>query len=460
MNSRRQLRRDRWVIGDKTFIWHPFTQMQEYVNEDIIIVERGRGNYVYDVNGRKYLDGVSSLWCNLFGHRRKELDRAIHHQLERMAHSTLLGITHVPAVELAERLVAVTPSCLTKVFYSDNGSTAVEVALKMAFQYWQQAEGKRWASRQTFLTLDYAYHGDTIGSVSLGGIDLFHSLYRPLLFKTYKAPSPYCYRCPLGLRPDRCDMECVNEVENILKRHQRRIAALVVEPKVQAAGGMLVHPPGYLRRLRDLCSRYGVFLILDEVATGFGRTGRLFACQHENVEPDFLCLSKGLTGGYLPMGATLTTDRVFEAFLGRYEEFKTFFHGHTYTGNPLAARVASATLDIFQRDRILDKLPSKIAYLQRKLQSLADCAHVGDVRQMGFMVGIELVRNKRTKAPYAAKRRIGHRVCLEARRHGVLIRPLGDVVVLMPPLSITRSQIDLLTDAVRRSIRSVTEHVS
>ncbi|MBI3950976.1 MAG: adenosylmethionine--8-amino-7-oxononanoate transaminase [Acidobacteria bacterium] len=451
---------DEWVKWDRQFIWHPFTQMSEYLQEDPLIIERGRGNYLYDIRGKQYLDGVSSLWCNLFGHRRKELDRAISVQLNRIAHSTLLGISNVPAIELAKRLVEITPPRLTKVFYSDNGSTAVEVALKMAFQYWQQAERGRFASRTKFLTLVNAYHGDTIGAVSLGGIDLFHGAYTPLLFETYKAPSPYCYRCPLGLRPDRCQMECADEVERMVKKHQRTVAALVMEPMIQAAGGMIAQPPGYLRRMRELCTKYGVFLILDEVATGFGRTGCLFACQREGVEPDFLCLSKGLTGGYLPMAATLTTSEVFEAFLGRYEEFKTFFHGHTYTGNPLAASAALATLDIFEHQRVLEKLPRKIKCLRRRLQGLADLTHVGDIRQAGFIVGIELIKSKRTKVPYAPKERMGYRVCLSARRQGILIRPLGDIIVLMPPLSMTRPQIDLLADSVYHSIRLVTDHDS
>lgn len=440
---------------DKRLIWHPFTQMQEYGHEDTLVIERGRGNYLYDVNGKKYLDGVSSLWCSLLGHRRKEIDDAIACQLKQIAHSTLLGVTNVPAVHLAQQLVEVSPPGLTKVFYSDNGSTAVEVALKMAFQYWQQAEGRKFASKTTFLALENGYHGDTIGSVSLGGIDLFHKTYKPLLFKTYKAPSPYCYRCPLGLNPNRCRMECADEAEKVLKKHQRSIGALVMEPIVQGAGGMIVHPPGFLKRMRELCSKHGIFLILDEVATGFGRTGRMFACDHEGVEPDLLCLSKSLTGGYLPMAATLATDRVFEAFLGRYEEYKTFFHGHTYTGNQLGASAALAVLEFLEKRRIIEKLPSLVRCFGKKLQSLAGLDMVGDIRQAGLMVGIELVRNKRTKNPYPSKARIGHRVCMHARRHGVLIRPLGDTVVLMPPLTITRPQIDHLVDSARRGITAV-----
>lgn len=442
-------------VWDKSFVWHPFTQMREYVAEEIVIVERGEGNYLIDVNGKRYLDGVSSLWCNLFGHRKAPIDRAVRAQLSRIAHSTLLGVTNVPAVELARRLVSVAPTGLTKVFYSDNGSTAVEVALKMAFQYWQQAERRRYASRTTFLALAGAYHGDTVGAVSVGGVSLFHDIYRPLLFTTYKVPSPHCYRCPLKLDPELCRTECATEVEKVLKKKHREIAALVMEPVMQAAGGMIVQPQGYVRRMRELCSRYGIFLILDEVATGFGRTGKMFACQHDGVVPDFLCLSKGLTGGYLPMGVTLTTDRVFDGFLGRYDEFKTFFHGHTYTGNPLAASAALATLGVFERERVLEKLPAKIAHLHEALQPIGDMPCVGDIRQAGLMVGIELVKDRRKKLPYSPKLRIGYRVCRQARRHGVLIRPLGDTIVLMPALSITVEQIEHLAMAVRESIQSV-----
>lgn len=440
---------------DREYLWHPFTQMLDYSAERPIIVTRGRGNYLYDADGSKYLDGASSLWCNLFGHRKVAIDQAIRRQLARIAHSTLLGVTNAPAIELARRLTEIAPRDLTKVFYSDNGSTAVEVAMKMAFQYWQQAERRRYRARRSFLTFTNAYHGDTIGSVSLGGIPLFHGLYRPLLFKTHKAPAPYCYRCPLKLSPDKCQMECADEVERILRRRQGEIAGLVMEPLVQGAAGMLVQPAGFVKRMRELCERYGIFLILDEVATGFGRTGRMFACEHDGVTPDFLCLAKGLTAGYLPMAATLTTHRVYDGFLGRYDELKHFFHGHTYTGNQLGASAALATLRVFEKERILSKLTGTIASMRHVLESLNDIACVGDIRQAGMMVGIELVRSKTSRKAFPWKERMGHRVCLEARRHGVLIRPLGDTIVLLPPLSITRAQIRDLVAAVSASVRAV-----
>ncbi|HET6370863.1 MAG TPA: adenosylmethionine--8-amino-7-oxononanoate transaminase, partial [Nitrospiria bacterium] len=324
--------RDRLKRLDHKHIWHPFTQMKEWEGEEPLVIESGRGNYLIDSRGRRYLDGVSSIWVNLHGHRKGAIDRAIKKQLDRIAHSTLLGLTHPPAALLAAELVRLSPRGLTRVFYSDNGSTAVEVAIKMAFQYWRHL-GER--KKATFVSLANAYHGDTVGSVSVGGIDLFHGAFRPLLFKTLKAPSAYCYRCPLDLAYPGCDLACAEEIGKILRKHQGKIAALVVEPLVQAAAGMIMPPRGHLKRLRALCDEFDVLLIVDEVATGFGRTGKMFACQHEGVTPDLMAIAKGLTGGYLPLAATLTTEKIYRAFLGDYSEFKTFFHGHSYTGNPL-----------------------------------------------------------------------------------------------------------------------------
>lgn len=440
--------------ADKKYLWHPFTQMKEWLGETPLVIERGQGSFLYDIRGKKYLDGVSSLWVTLHGHRKREIDAAVRAQLSKISHSTLLGLSNVPSIELARRLVSVAPPGLSRVFYSDNGSTAVEVALKMAFQYWQH-KGRN--KRTRFICLREAYHGDTIGSVSLGGIDLFHSLYRPLLFDTIKAPSPYCYRCELGLTHPACGLSCAEVMERIIRNNADRTAAVVVEPCVQAAAGMIVHPPGYLRAVREACTRHGVFLAADEVATGFGRTGRMFACGHEGVSPDLMALAKGLTGGYLPAAATLTTETVFTGFHGTYAEKKTFFHGHTYTGNPLACAAGIASLDIFERENVLAGLQPKIAHLTERLDSVRGLAHVGDVRQAGLMVGIELVKNARTREPYPYSRKMGFRVCLEARKYGVIIRPLGDVIVLMPPLSISRKELDLLVDAAYAAVESITE---
>ncbi len=446
----RERRLEEW---DKRYLWHPFTQMKDYEAQEPLIVERAEGVYLVDINGRRYIDGVSSLWVNVHGHRHPSIDRAVREQLERVAHSTLLGLSNPPAIELAKRLVEIAPEGLTRVFYSDNGATAVEVALKMAFQYWQH-KGER--QRTRFISFENAYHGDTLGAVSVGGIDLFHRIFSPLLFPTYRVKAPYCYRCPEGLRYPGCGLACLRALEETLKRHHRECAALIIEPVVQGAAGMIVHPAGFLRRVRELCTEYGVLMIADEVATGFGRTGRMFACEHEGVTPDLMCVAKGITGGYLPLAATLTTEEIYEAFLGEYHEFKTFFHGHTYTGNPLACAAACANLEVFEKERTLERMATKVELLAERLKEFWSLPHVGDVRQKGFMVGVELVADRKTKEPFPPQMKVGQKVILEARRQGVVIRPLGDVIVLMPPLAIPEGELERLVEIVYHAIEKVT----
>jgi adenosylmethionine-8-amino-7-oxononanoate aminotransferase len=420
------------AADDRRHLWHPFTQQRGWEeDEDPLVIARAEGVWLYDAQGRRYLDGVSSLWCNVHGHRHPAIDAAIRKQLDRVAHTTLLGLTHEPAVELSRRLVELAPEGLERVFYSDSGSTAAEIALKMAFQYWQQRGGPE-TGRTRFVSLREAYHGDTVGSVSVGGIDLFHSTYRPLLFDSIKAEPG-----------DASDME------RILAEHGHEVAAVIVEPLVQGAAGMLVHPPGYLRRVRELCDRHGVLLICDEVATGFGRTGTMFACQQEDVSPDFMCLAKGITGGYLPLAATLTTEHVYQGFLGEYEDFRTFFHGHTYTGNPLACAAAVANLDVFEQERTLERLGPKIELLAELLEPVAALGPVAQVRRRGFMCGIEI-------QGFPVQARMGHQVTLEARKRGAVIRPLGDVVVLMPPLAIEAPELRQLVAIVGESIEAAT----
>lgn len=428
--------------------------MAETERAPFLSIVRGRGNYLFDESGRKYFDGVSSLWCNLHGHGVPEITRAIRRQAARLAHSTLLGLTHPGAELLAKNLVAIAPRSqgdmrLCRVFYSDDGATAVEVALKMAHQFWRH---RGQARRARFLSFRLGYHGDTLGAVSVGGVDLFHKTFQPLLFKTVKVDPPYCYRCPLKLTFPSCRYKCLESVETALKKNQTHLAAFVLEPKVIGAGGMIVQPPGYVSRLARLCQKYGVPLIADEVATGFGRTGRMFACEHENVRPDFLCVAKGLTAGTLPLAATLTTSKIYRAFLGRYEEAKTFFHGHTYTGNPVGCAAALANLDYFRRRRVLEKLPQKISFLSAELEPLRRLWRVGDIRQAGFMVGIELVQDKITREAFAWEEGVGRRVCLRLRDHGILLRPLGNVLVLMPPLSSTPAELSSLVQKTRLSI--------
>ena len=440
---------------DRTYLWHPFTQMQEWEQEKPLIIEKGKGSYLIDTDGKKYLDGTSSIWVNLHGHRHPALDRAIKQQLDKIAHSTFLGLSNPPAIQLARALIRVAPKGLTRVFYSDNGSTAVEVALKMAVQYWQQRRPEA-GPKHTFLHLKLAYHGDTIGAVSVGNIKLFHSRFTSLLFPTVEADPPYCYRCPLRLTYPSCQMACLDPIERILKERHRELAGFIIEPLVQAAAGMITAPPGYLKRVRELCTRYHVLLIADEVATGFGRTGKMFACQHEGVTPDLMAISKGLTGGYMPLAATLTTEEIYKGFLGTYADFKSFFHGHSYTGNPLGCAVALANLDVFQREKTLARLQPKIKTMARLLQPLWQLPHVGDIRQRGFMAAIELVEDRVTRNPYSLEARMGHRVTQEARRHGLLLRPLGHIMVLMPPLSTDASTLARMVAILHHAIATVT----
>ena len=437
---------------DQTVLWHPFTQMKAYARIEPLIVEEGKGSYLKDIHGRWYLDGISSLWVCVHGHRKKEIDQAMIKQIRKISHSTLLGLTHTPAIELAEELVKIVPRGLGKVFYSDNGSTAVEVALKMAFQFWQQSSRR---NRKTkFISLKNGYHGDTLGSVSVGGIDLFHGIYKPFLFSTFQVESPYCYRCPLAQTYPRCGFGCLDLLEGEMKSHGSEVAALILEPIVQGAGGMIVFPKGYLREARYLCTKYHILMIADEVATGFGRTGKMFACEHEKVSPDLMAMSKGITGGYLPLAATLTTDEIYQAFLGEVQDLRTFYHGHSYTGNPVACRAALANLRIFKSEGVLKKLSPKIRVLSEELKKFYDLSAVGDVRQKGFMVGIELVAERKTKTPFLEEERIGQKVVLEARKRGVIVRPLGDVIVLMPPLSIQEEELRKLTRVVYDSIEA------
>ena len=429
--------------------------MLEWEQEEPLIIERGKGSFLIDTERKRYLDGTSSIWVNLHGHRHPTLDRAIEKQLDKIAHSTLLGLANPPAIQLARALVRIAPKGLKRVFYSDNGSTAVEVALKMAIQYWQQRHPEA-GPKNTFLHLKLAYHGDTIGAVSVGNIELFHSRFKSLLFPSIEADPPYCYRCPLGMTYPACRMACLDPIEQILKERHQELAGFIIEPLVQAAAGMLISPPGYLKRIRELCTKYSVLLIADEVATGFGRTGKMFACQHDKVTPDLMAISKGLTGGYMPLAATLTTEEIYQAFLGSYADFKTFFHGHSYTGNPLGCAVALANIDIFQKEKTLARLQPKIKTMARLLQPLKQLPHVGEIRQQGFIVAIELVEHKQTKTPYRLEERVGHKVAMEARNRGLLFRPIGNVLVLMPPLSTSLLELRRMVGILREAIETVT----
>ncbi|MFO0945936.1 MAG: adenosylmethionine--8-amino-7-oxononanoate transaminase [Planctomycetota bacterium] len=440
---------------DSAHVWHPFSPMQAYRAECPPIIAAADGFFLIDTEGKRYLDGVSSLWCNVHGHRVPEIDQAIRDQLDQVGHSTLLGLGNVPSIQLAEQLVRRAPRGLDKVFYSDSGATAVEAAIKIAYQYHRQRKDTP-APRDLFISLGDAYHGDTLGAVSVGGVELFHGVYHRLLFPTLKIPAPVAYRVPAGHTSDSYLAFCNAELERTLVENRDRIAAMVIEPLVQGAAGILVHPAGYLRRVRELTRQLGILLIADEVAVGFGRTGNLFACDDESVAPDLLCLAKGLTGGYLPLAATLATNEIYEAFLGDPWEGRTFFHGHTYTGNPLGAAAALASLKLFESRDVLGNVRNNADILRTRLRELADAPHVGEIRQKGVMCGVELVRDRESKSRYPNTERRGHQITLEARKRGVIVRPLGDVVVLMPAPGIPADLVHQLCDVVIECIRVVT----
>jgi adenosylmethionine-8-amino-7-oxononanoate aminotransferase len=446
---------DKLKQWDHSYIWHPFTQMQEWFGEDPLIISRGDGHYLIDDQGRKYLDGVSSLWCNVHGHRKKEIDDAIKNQLDRLAHSTFLGLSHVPGIQLAEKLIEIAPKGLQRVFYSDSGATAVEIALKMAVQYWQlKGEPKR----TLIASLAEAYHGDTVGSMSLGYSETFHRFHKSLLFPVLRLTPPHVFRYYEGMSEASALAAAIEDAQEKITENKDRLAALVMEPLMQGAAGMWRQPAEYVQEMSEVCRSHGILLVLDEVATGFGRTGKMLACEHAGVAPDILCLAKGITGGYLPLAATLSTEEIFSAFLGEYKEYKTFFHGHTYTANPLGCAAAIANLELFERKRIIENMQPGIGSLQERLQKdFVNLPHVSDVRQWGYMAGIELVQDKGGRKNFPPELRIGHKVILEARRRSVLIRPLGDVIILMPPLTITTDELSELLDVVYDSIRTVTE---
>ncbi len=423
---------------DATHVWHPFTQSDRWTAEDQLVIAAAEGVWLVDADGNRYIDGNASLWVNVHGHRHPVLDAALHDQVDRISHSTFLGLSNTPATLLAQRLVQLAPGALSRVFFSESGASAVEVAVKMAYAYWLFAEQPE---RSLFVSVDGAYHGDTVGSVSVGHIDAFHATYAPLLFTTAAVPQPYCYRCPLSLEPTTCGLACADALEEVFARDGDRIAAVVVEPRVQGAAGIITAPDGHLRRLTDITRAHGSLLIVDEVATGFGRTGPMFSCTAEGVEPDLMAIGKGLTGGYLPMSATLATEKIYEAFHGR-----TFFHGHSYSGNALAAAVALANLSVFDDEDTLGGAARLAGVLAAGLERFAAHPHVGEVRQRGTMVGIELVADRSTRQPFDPDRRVGEAVCRAARDHGLVIRPLGDVVVVMPALSMTLEEAGLLLE--------------
>lgn len=448
-------KRNRELIEkDLKYVWHPDTQMKDYENEDPVIIERGKGIYVWDIKGNKYIDAVSSWWVNTLGHSHPELNRALIRQAEKIEHILLAGFSHVPAIDLAEKLIKMSCENLTKVFYSDNGSTAVEVALKMAFQYWLQV-GK--PEKRKFVALENSYHGDTLGAVSVGGVDIFSKIFKPLLFDVFQVKSPYCYRCPVTMDRKNCKIKCIKFVEELFENHHKEIAAMIVEPLVQGAAGMRMYPAEYLKKLFELCKKYNILLIDDEVAMGFGRTGKMFAYEHVPIQPDMVCLAKGLTAGYMPLAVTLTTDEIFNAFYDEYHNYKTFFHGHSFTGNPLACAVALENLRILKEEKIIEKLQPKIEFFSKEIQRLKYLHYVGDVRSTGLVGAVEIVQDKNTKKLFDPKLRVGKRVYDEALKLGAILRPIGNVIYFIPPYVITNEEIKTLVDITYEAINIATK---
>lgn len=439
---------------DRLHIWHPCTQHKDHEILPPIPIARGEGVFLIDIDGNRYIDGVSSWWVNLFGHNHPRLNRALAEQASRIAHHIFAGFTHEPAAELARRLCEAAPGDLNRVFFADNGSAAVEVALKMSFQFWQQSGRPR---KTRFVSLTEAYHGETLGALSVGGCDLYRDIYRPILLEGFQVQGPDCFRCPYGRSRGDCEAECFEAMETLVASRHEEIAAVIIEPLIQGAAGMRIYPPVYLRRLRDLCSRFDVHYIADEIAVGFGRTGKMFANEHAGVAPDLMCLSKGITGGYLPLSVTLTTEEIYRAFYDDYSTMKAFLHSHSYTGNPLACAVAVETMKVFEEEKILESLPTRTAVLDRWADVFSALPHVGEFRRCGMVAAVDLVESKEGKTPFAWQERRGWAVFRKALAKGALLRPLGNVVYFMPPLTISSQELERLLEIAFDSIVEVFE---
>ena len=448
--------KEEWIEKDLKYVWHPDTQMKQYEGNDFkpTLIVRAEGIYLYDIDGNKYIDGVSSWWVNTLGHSHPKLNKVLTRQAETLEHVLLADFTHIPAIELAQKLVQLAGEPFSKVFYSDDGSTAVEVALKMAYQYWYQ-KGK--PEKKYFVSMTESYHGDTLGSVSVGGIDIYKKIFNPLVFETLKVNAPYCYRCPKNKEKDSCATECIEDVENLFQNRHKEIAAMIVEPLVQGAAGMRMYPSCYLSKLRTLCDKYDILLIDDEVAMAFGRTGKYFAFEHACIKPDIFCVAKGITAGYIPLAATITTDKIYNAFYDDFSTLKTFYHGHSFTGNPIACAVAVENLKIMEQENIIETLQPKIKKLKDCTEKFKTLKHVGDVRQTGMVAAVEMVKDKLTKEPYPFTDRIGHKVFKEAMKNGALLRPIGNVIYFMPPYVIKNEEIEKLTEIAYNAIKIVTE---
>ena len=442
-----------WQKRDRKVLWHPFTQHQLWEKEEFPVIGRGEGIYLYDLEGRKYIDGVSSLWVSAHGHNHPGLNQAITAQLSRIAHSTFLGLSHQPGIELAEDLLKIAPPGLSRVFYAENGASAVEIALKMAFQYWQNRGEKK---RKKFIGFSTGYHGDTIGAMSLSGVELFNQVYQPLLFEVWRAPLPRCYKCP----EDRGDCEedkwqCLAKLKILAEEHSPELAGIIIEPMVQAAGGMIVQPKGYLKAVEMLCRQHKILLIADEVAVGLGRLGKNFACELGFVQPDLLVLGKALGAGYLPIACVMSTEKIFSAFLGKHHSDRTFFHGHTYTANPLACSAALAGLELMKKEKRLENVNARARQIEQWIPKFKQLPIVFHFSHLGLLAGIELIKDREKCVEFSPEEMIGLQVARSARKRGAILRPLGNVVVLMPPLIISESELEELMEITFESINEV-----
>lgn len=432
-----------WLDKDLRYNWHPYTQMKDCETDPPILIDKAKGIKLYDAKGNFYYDTISSWWCNIHGHNHPRIKKAIKEQLDVLDHVLFAGFTHKSAILLAQKLIAIAPQGLTKIFFSDNGSTSVETALKMSFQYWQNVGEKK---KIKFVSLDYSYHGDTIGAMSVGGVDLFNKVWTPLFFKSFKVSSPYCYRCPAGKQNSSCQIDCIKPLEILLKKKNSEIAAVILEPLVMAAGGMITYPKEYLQKTADFTKRYNVHLILDEVATGFGRTGRMFACEYANLKPDFMCLSKGLTSGTLPLAVTLTTEKIYRAFYAEYSRRKTFYHGHTYTANPISCAAALESLKIFEDEKTLERVGWLSRLFHDSLERFKALSLVGDIRKIGMIGVLELVKNRKSKQPFEFEERIGYKIYKEGLRRHLILRPLGNIIYLFLPFCVKENEINYISD--------------
>lgn len=453
MNQNKVQELENW---DKEYVWHPFTQMKHYQKSKPLIIEKGEGSYLYDIEGKKYLDGYASLWVNVHGHNIPELNEALTNQVNKVAHSTLLGSANVPSILLAKKLAEITPGNLCKVFYSDTGSASVEIALKIAYQYWKNIDKDKYKKKNTFISLDDAYHGDTIGSVSVGGMDLYHRIFKPLLFNRISLPSPHTYRMSEDGDEEAVKNFCLQKLESLLQEKADEVAGLIMEPLVQGAAGIITHPDGFLKGVERLCRQYNVLLICDEVAVGFGRTGTMFACEQEDVVPDIMCIGKGITGGYMPLAATITSEKVFDAFLGEKEEHKTFYHGHTYTGNQLSCSVALRNIQLMEETSLIEKVQANALFVKEKLEGVYNLEIVGDIRQRGLMIGIEIVKDKKSKEVFQIQEHKLDDIVAAAKEKGLIVRQLDQVLTFIPVLAMSQSELE---EAIKIIYQSISENI-